>query len=121
MPRIADASLHPLMVVTYFAHFTPYVVRTTPMTMTLPTVAVVIIPIVIGITVIAVVIAGITIKAVIWISIIAIAGIAIIAIAGIAIIAIAKPEAEVDLRLSRGGGHNSGSQNKGGRSCSRKY
>ena len=117
MPRIADASLHPLMVVTYFAHFTPYVVRTTPMTMTLPTVAVVIIPIVIGITVIA----GITIKAVIWISIIAIAGIAIIAIAGIAIIAIAKPEAEVDLRLSRGGGHNSGSQNKGGRSCSRKY
>ena len=113
MPRIADASLHPLMVVTYFAHFTPYVVRTTPMTMTLPTVAVVIIAIVIGITVIAVVIAGITIKAVIWIS--------IIAIAGIAIIAIAKPEAEVDLRLSRGGGHNSGTQNKGGSSCSRKY
>ena len=118
MPRIADASLHPLMVVAYFAHFTPYVVSTTPMTMTLPTVAVVIIAIVIGI---AVAIAGITIKAVIWISIIAIAGIAIIAIAGIAIIAIAKPEAEVDLRLSRGGGHNSGSQNKGGRSCSRKY
>ena len=110
MPRIADASLHPLMVVAYFAHFTPYVVRTTPMTMTLPTVAVVIIAIVIGITVIAVAIAGITIKAVIWIAIIAIAG-----------IAIAKAEAEVDLRLSRGGCHNSGTQNKGGSSCSRKY